>query len=124
MTLTPFPFSVVDHAHMARALQLAELGAFTCKPNPMVGCVLAHGERVVGEGFHLRAGEPHAEAHALRLAGEAARGATAYVTLEPCAHHGRTPPCVDALINAIRLRKWMARVSASWPRPGLPWSRA
>jgi len=93
-------FSATDHAHMAHALQLAERGAYTCKPNPMVGCVLAHGEQVIGEGFHVRAGGPHAEAHALRAAGAAARGATAYITLEPCAHHGRTPPCADALVAA------------------------
>lgn len=93
-------FSAVDYAHMARALQWAERGAYTCKPNPMVGCVIAHGEQVLGEGFHARAGQPHAEVHALRVAGAAARGATAYVTLEPCAHHGRTPPCAEALIGA------------------------
>ncbi|WNL48294.1 bifunctional diaminohydroxyphosphoribosylaminopyrimidine deaminase/5-amino-6-(5-phosphoribosylamino)uracil reductase RibD [Dyella sp. BiH032] len=85
---------------MARALRLAERGLFTTQPNPRVGCVIAHGEEVVGEGFHPRAGEPHAEVFALRAAGERARGATAYVTLEPCAHHGRTPPCADALIAA------------------------
>ncbi|TBR40760.1 bifunctional diaminohydroxyphosphoribosylaminopyrimidine deaminase/5-amino-6-(5-phosphoribosylamino)uracil reductase RibD [Dyella terrae] len=85
---------------MARALRLAGRGLFTTQPNPRVGCVIAQGERVVGEGFHLRAGEPHAEVHALRAAGEQARGATAYVTLEPCAHHGRTPPCADALVAA------------------------
>ncbi|MBW8310824.1 MAG: bifunctional diaminohydroxyphosphoribosylaminopyrimidine deaminase/5-amino-6-(5-phosphoribosylamino)uracil reductase RibD [Rhizobium sp.] len=85
---------------MARALQLAERGAFTTHPNPMVGCVVADGARVLGEGWHQRAGEPHAEVHALRAAGERARGATAYVTLEPCAHHGRTPPCADALVAA------------------------
>lgn len=93
-------FSAVDHAHMARALQLAERARFTARPNPVVGCVIAHGERVVGEGFHLRAGGPHAEVHALRMAGGQARGATAYVTLEPCAHYGRTPPCALALIEA------------------------
>lgn len=93
-------FSAADHAHMARALQLAERARFTAHPNPVVGCVIAHGERVVGEGFHLRAGGPHAEVHALRMAGEQARGATAYVTLEPCAHYGRTPPCALALIQA------------------------
>jgi diaminohydroxyphosphoribosylaminopyrimidine deaminase/5-amino-6-(5-phosphoribosylamino)uracil reductase len=93
-------FSAHDHAHMARALQLAERGAFTTHPNPMVGCVVADGARVLGEGWHQRAGEPHAEVHALRAAGERARGATAYVTLEPCAHHGRTPPCADALVAA------------------------
>lgn len=93
-------FSAVDHLHMARALRLAERGAWTTKPNPMVGCVIAHGEKVVGEGWHVRAGEPHAEVHALAQAGEHARGATAYVTLEPCGLHGRTPPCADALIAA------------------------
>jgi len=85
---------------MARALGLAERGLFTTQPNPRVGCVLAHGEEVVGEGWHARAGEPHAEVHALRAAGQRARGATAYVTLEPCSHHGRTPPCADALVAA------------------------
>ena len=89
-----------DHAHMARALQLAERGRFSTRPNPVVGCVIAHGAEVVGEGFHLRAGGPHAEVHALRMAGPRARGATAYVTLEPCAHYGRTPPCALALIQA------------------------
>jgi diaminohydroxyphosphoribosylaminopyrimidine deaminase/5-amino-6-(5-phosphoribosylamino)uracil reductase len=93
-------FSAFDHAHMAHALRLAENGMFTTQPNPRVGCVIAHGENVAGEGFHQRAGEPHAEVLALREAGERARGATAYVTLEPCAHHGRTPPCADALIAA------------------------
>ena len=93
-------FSAVDHLHMAHALRLAELGLFTTQPNPRVGCVIAHGEQVVGSGWHRKAGEPHAEVHALREAGERARGATAYVTLEPCAHHGRTPPCADALIEA------------------------
>ena len=93
-------FTAIDHAMMARALRLAERGAYTTKPNPMVGCVLAHGDAVVGEGWHARAGEAHAEVFALQAAGERARGATAYVTLEPCAHHGRTPPCCDALIAA------------------------
>nr|WP_266170081.1 bifunctional diaminohydroxyphosphoribosylaminopyrimidine deaminase/5-amino-6-(5-phosphoribosylamino)uracil reductase RibD [Dyella subtropica] len=85
---------------MAHALRLAERGLFTTQPNPRVGCVIAHGDVVVGEGWHQRAGEPHAEVFALRAAGERARGATAYVTLEPCAHHGRTPPCADALVAA------------------------
>lgn len=85
---------------MARALRLAERGLYTTQPNPRVGCVLAHGEDVVGEGYHRRAGEPHAEVLALAAAGERARGATAYVTLEPCCHQGRTPPCSDALIQA------------------------
>ncbi|MBB6187389.1 bifunctional diaminohydroxyphosphoribosylaminopyrimidine deaminase/5-amino-6-(5-phosphoribosylamino)uracil reductase RibD [Rhodanobacter sp. MP7CTX1] len=91
-------FSGIDHAHMAHALRLAERGLYTTQPNPRVGCVIAHGDEVVGEGWHQRAGEPHAEVFALRQAGERARDATAYVTLEPCAHHGRTPPCADALI--------------------------
>ncbi len=89
-----------DHRFMARALQLAERGLYSTDPNPRVGCVLVHGGEVVGEGWHERAGEPHAEVHALAEAGERARGATAYVTLEPCCHHGRTPPCSEALIAA------------------------
>jgi len=93
-------FSATDHAHMARALRLAELGLYTTQPNPRVGCVIARGEQVIGDGWHQRAGEPHAEVFALRAAGERARGATAYVTLEPCAHFGKTPPCADALIAA------------------------
>lgn len=93
-------FSTLDHLHMARALRLAEGAAFTARPNPMVGCVIAHGERIVGEGWHQRTGGPHAEVFALRQAGAEARGATAYVTLEPCAHYGRTPPCALALIEA------------------------
>lgn len=92
--------NAIDHLHMAHALRLAERGLFTTQPNPRVGCVIAHGERVVGAGWHQRAGGPHAEVFALREAGEAARGATAYVTLEPCAHFGRTPPCADALVAA------------------------
>ncbi len=93
-------FSTLDHLHMARALRLAEQGMFTARPNPVVGCVIAHNDRVVGEGWHQRTGGPHAEIFALRQAGAEARGATAYVTLEPCAHHGRTPPCALALIEA------------------------
>jgi len=89
-----------DAAWMARALQLAERGLHTTSPNPRVGCVLVKGGKNIGEGWHERAGEPHAEVHALRAAGKTARGATAYVTLEPCSHHGRTPPCADALIAA------------------------
>jgi diaminohydroxyphosphoribosylaminopyrimidine deaminase/5-amino-6-(5-phosphoribosylamino)uracil reductase len=100
MNLPNAEFSAVDLAMMARALQLAERGTYTTKPNPMVGCVIARGDTVVGEGWHVRAGEPHAEVFALREAGELARGATAYVTLEPCAHFGRTPPCADALVQA------------------------
>ena len=93
-------FPATDHLHMAHALRLAERGVYTTQPNPRVGCVIAHGDEVIGTGFHQRAGEPHAEVHALREAGVRARGATAYVTLEPCAHHGRTPPCADALVAA------------------------
>jgi len=85
---------------MAQALRLAERGLYSTSPNPRVGCVLVKDEDVVGSGWHERAGEPHAEVHALREAGEAAHGATAYVTLEPCSHHGRTPPCAEALIEA------------------------
>ena len=93
-------FSAVDHAMMARALRLAERGAYTTRPNPMVGCVVAHGDDVVGEGWHQRKGGPHAEVVALQAAGERARGATAYVTLEPCAHTGSTGPCAEALLAA------------------------
>jgi diaminohydroxyphosphoribosylaminopyrimidine deaminase/5-amino-6-(5-phosphoribosylamino)uracil reductase len=93
-------FTALDHQHMAHALRLAERAAYTARPNPMVGCVIARDEVVVGEGWHQRTGGPHAEVFALRQAGGQARGATAYVTLEPCAHHGRTPPCARALIEA------------------------
>ena len=93
-------FSEFDRRAMARALELAERGLETTHPNPRVGCVIAQGEEIVGEGWHERAGEPHAEINALAAAGPKAAGATAYVTLEPCSHHGRTPPCVDALIAA------------------------
>ena len=93
-------FSASDHALMRRALALAEKGLWSTTPNPRVGCVLAQGERVVGEGWHEAAGAPHAEANALAAAGSAARGAAAFVTLEPCNHHGRTPPCAEALVQA------------------------
>nr|WP_255416752.1 bifunctional diaminohydroxyphosphoribosylaminopyrimidine deaminase/5-amino-6-(5-phosphoribosylamino)uracil reductase RibD [Thiohalobacter thiocyanaticus] len=89
-----------DIRFMSRALQLARRGLYTTDPNPRVGCVVVRDGRIVGEGWHERAGGPHAEVHALRAAGERARGATAYVTLEPCSHHGRTPPCSEALIEA------------------------
>ena len=91
-------FSADDHRFMARALRLAERGLYTTDPNPRVGCVVVRDGTVVGEGWHERAGSPHAEVHALQQAGNAAAGATAYVTLEPCSHQGRTPPCADALI--------------------------
>ena len=85
---------------MTLALQLAEQGLYTTTPNPRVGCVIVKNNRIIGQGAHLKAGEPHAEVLALRTAGERAKGADVYVTLEPCNHHGRTPPCVDALIQA------------------------
>jgi diaminohydroxyphosphoribosylaminopyrimidine deaminase/5-amino-6-(5-phosphoribosylamino)uracil reductase len=93
-------FTAQDSVWMAQALRLGERGLYTTSPNPRVGCVLVRNGGVVGEGWHERAGEPHAEVLALRIAGEAARGASAYVTLEPCSHYGRTPPCVNALIAA------------------------
>jgi diaminohydroxyphosphoribosylaminopyrimidine deaminase/5-amino-6-(5-phosphoribosylamino)uracil reductase len=94
-------FTAADHAHMTRALQLAGRGVYSTPPNPAVGCVVLDAESAVaGEGWHVRAGEPHAEVLALRAADHRAKGGTAYVTLEPCNHHGRTPPCVDALVAA------------------------
>ena len=93
-------FTAQDCAHMARALRLAERGRYTAHPNPVVGCVLVKDGLVIGEGFHKKTGAAHAEVNALSIAGEKARGATAYVTLEPCAHHGKTPPCAEALIDA------------------------
>jgi diaminohydroxyphosphoribosylaminopyrimidine deaminase / 5-amino-6-(5-phosphoribosylamino)uracil reductase len=89
-----------DRAMMQRALALAEKGLYTTTPNPRVGCVVVRNEKVVGEGWHERAGQPHAEAIALDKAGKAAEGATLYATLEPCNHHGRTPPCVDRIIKS------------------------
>ncbi|RPH67579.1 MAG: bifunctional diaminohydroxyphosphoribosylaminopyrimidine deaminase/5-amino-6-(5-phosphoribosylamino)uracil reductase RibD [Burkholderiales bacterium] len=93
-------FTEADHDFMQRALQLAQLGLTTATPNPRVGCVVVREDTIVGEGWHRRTGEPHAEALALAQAGERARGATVYLTLEPCNHQGRTPPCVDALLEA------------------------
>ena len=93
-------FCADDHRYMAHALQLAARGLYTTTPNPRVGCVIVKHNQIVGEGWHQRAGTPHAEIHALAQAAHAARDATVYVTLEPCSHHGRTPPCVEALIHA------------------------
>ena len=93
-------FSLKDAEFMQLALDLAKQGEFTAAPNPAVGCVLVKNGQIVGKGFHAKAGEPHAEVMALREAGENARGATAYVTLEPCAHYGRTPPCAKGLVDA------------------------
>lgn len=97
---------------MTRALRLAQRGLYTTDPNPRVGCVLVQGGKSVGEGWHRRAGEPHAEIHALRAAGKHARDATAFITLEPCSHHGRTPPCSEALIEAK-----IARALVAMPDP-------
>ena len=105
-------FSAEDHSYMAQALQLAQRGLYTTTPNPRVGCVIVRDGAVVGEGWHERAGAPHAEIHALAAAGDRARGATAYVSLEPCHHHGRTPPCDEALIAA-----GVARVVAAMHDP-------
>jgi diaminohydroxyphosphoribosylaminopyrimidine deaminase / 5-amino-6-(5-phosphoribosylamino)uracil reductase len=91
---------MTDLEHLARALELAERGRGGTAPNPVVGAVLVRDDAVVGEGWHQRAGGPHAEIAALEAAGEDARGATLYVSLEPCAHHGRTPPCADAVVAA------------------------
>jgi diaminohydroxyphosphoribosylaminopyrimidine deaminase/5-amino-6-(5-phosphoribosylamino)uracil reductase len=101
MNATHLPdYTAADYEHMAHALRLARHGLYTAHPNPRVGCVLVNDGRVVGEGWHRKTGSAHAEVAALEDAGDKARGATAYVTLEPCAHHGKTPPCVDALIAA------------------------
>lgn len=105
-------FTPDDARYMARALQLARRGLYTTDPNPRVGCVLAKDGDVVGEGWHERAGGPHAEVVALNAAGAHSRGATAYVSLEPCCHYGRTPPCTRALIAA-----GVARVVAAIPDP-------
>ena len=105
-------FSDTDRRYMSRALELAQRGLYTTTPNPRVGCVLVRDGEIVGEGWHARAGEAHAEVLALQTAGVRAQGATAYVTLEPCAHQGRTPPCTQALIAAR-----VARVIAAMQDP-------
>jgi diaminohydroxyphosphoribosylaminopyrimidine deaminase/5-amino-6-(5-phosphoribosylamino)uracil reductase len=105
-------FSALDHAMMRRALALAEKGLCTTTPNPRVGCVITQDEQILAEGWHEKAGAPHAEVNALRAAGERAAGATVYVNLEPCSHYGRTPPCAGALINAR-----VARVVAAMRDP-------
>lgn len=94
-------FTPLDFQMMSRAIQLAKRGIYTTAPNPNVGCVIVQTDgQIVGEGFHAKAGEPHAEVHAMRMAGNKAKGATVYVTLEPCSHYGRTPPCAEGLIKA------------------------
>ena len=105
-------FSELDISMMQNALALAWQGRFSTSPNPRVGCVIARGSQIVGQGFHLQAGGPHAEVHALRQAGALAEGATAYVTLEPCSHYGRTPPCAKSLMEA-----GVARVVAAMTDP-------
>jgi diaminohydroxyphosphoribosylaminopyrimidine deaminase/5-amino-6-(5-phosphoribosylamino)uracil reductase len=105
----------LDREMMARALRLARRGLYTTRPNPRVGCVLVRDGDIVGEGWHERAGGPHAEAVALQQAGARARGATAYVTLEPCCHHGRTPPCTDALLS-VGVRRVVAAMTDPNPQ--------
>lgn len=104
--------SPADYRFMARALTLARRGLYGTDPNPRVGCVLVREGEIIGEGWHQRAGEPHAEVNALNAAGALAHGATVYVTLEPCCHHGRTPPCTDALLKA-----GISRLVAAMPDP-------
>ncbi|HRM14146.1 MAG TPA: bifunctional diaminohydroxyphosphoribosylaminopyrimidine deaminase/5-amino-6-(5-phosphoribosylamino)uracil reductase RibD [Acinetobacter parvus] len=103
-----------DQYWMQQAIELARLGQYSTKPNPNVGCVLVKNDQLIGEGFHPKAGQPHAEVFALRQAGDNAKDATAYVTLEPCAHYGRTPPCAEALVKA-QVRKVV--VACSDPNP-------
>ena len=98
--MTQTVFSSFDYKMMTQAIALAKQGTYTTAPNPNVGCVITKEKTVIGQGAHLKAGQPHAEVHALRQAADQAKGATAYVTLEPCSHYGRTPPCAEALIKA------------------------
>ena len=107
-------FSLFDHHCMARALRLASRGLFTSHPNPKVGCVIAGQEQILGEGWHEYTGGPHAEIVALKEAGSSASGSTVYVTLEPCSHHGRTPPCTEALIEA---GVWRVVIASGDPNP-------
>lgn len=104
----PQQFSSLDHQYMTAALQLAARGLYTTSPNPRVGCVIVNNNQIIGRGAHLKAGEPHAEIYALREAGTSAEGADVYVTLEPCSHFGRTPPCMNALIEAKVKRVFVA----------------
>lgn len=116
--MKPTQIGEIDHEldawHMARALELAALGRGEVEPNPMVGCVVAHGAEIVGEGYHRRYGGPHAEIEALNVAGSRAAGATLYVTLEPCCHFGKTPPCTQAVI-AAGIRRVVAAMSDPFP---------
>ena len=105
-------FSAADHEFMARAMALTQNGRNSATPNPSVGCVVVKNARIIGEGWHEKAGQAHAEVNALKACSEDARGATVYVTLEPCAHHGRTPPCSASLIAA-----GVARVVAALKDP-------
>jgi len=107
--------SASDSQFMLRALELAELGRGSVEPNPLVGCVIAQGEQIVGEGWHAKFGGPHAEVAALAAASERARGATMYVTLEPCCHHGKTPPCVEAIVPA-GIRRVVAAMRDPFPK--------
>ncbi|HEV2110293.1 MAG TPA: bifunctional diaminohydroxyphosphoribosylaminopyrimidine deaminase/5-amino-6-(5-phosphoribosylamino)uracil reductase RibD [Gammaproteobacteria bacterium] len=103
-------FTAADHASMAEALRLAERGLYTTDPNPRVGAVVVKDGKIIGRGFHRKAGEAHAEVLALKEAGAAAQGATLYVTLEPCSHHGKTPPCADAVI-AVNIARVVAAMT-------------
>ncbi|MGL5290364.1 MAG: bifunctional diaminohydroxyphosphoribosylaminopyrimidine deaminase/5-amino-6-(5-phosphoribosylamino)uracil reductase RibD [Vibrionaceae bacterium] len=115
-SVSPVSAKDVDEFWMKQALELAKKGIYSTTPNPRVGCVLIKDGQLVGHGFHFRAGEPHAEVHALQMAGSKAQGACAYITLEPCSHFGRTPPCADALIAAGIVRVVCATVD---PNPNV-----
>lgn len=102
--MTSSLFSPLDENYMELAIELAKQGRFTTTPNPNVGCVIVKNAQIIGQGYHIKAGQPHAEVYALKQAAENAKGGTAYVTLEPCSHFGRTPPCANALIEAGIIR--------------------